>query len=151
MWKLTNQFEEQARECIKEIEDLGGFIACIENGYVQRRAAQNAYRVQKEKESGERIMVGQNAFVIEEQEMPLQLQEPDPEAEGRVIERVRRVRAGRDNSRVEVLLGEIRDVARGTDNLMPLVMEAVKANATMGEIMQALKDVWGEYKLAAAF
>jgi methylmalonyl-CoA mutase N-terminal domain/subunit len=148
---LTNQFEEQARECIEEIEELGGFIACIETGYVQRKASQNAYRVQKEKESGERIMVGQNAFVIEEEELPLQLQEPDPEAEKRVIERVRKVRAERDNSRVEVLLGEIRDAARGKDKLMPLVMEAVKANATMGEIMQALKDVWGEYKLVPAF
>ena len=148
---LTSQIEEGAKSCIKEIEDLGGFVACIENGFLQRKAAEAAYRVQREKETGERVVVGENAFVTEEEERPLELHEPDPELERRQMERIRKVREERDNDRAQALIGRIRDVAATRGSVMPLILEAVKADVTMGEIMQALKDVWGEYTLVPAF
>ncbi|MBI5014890.1 MAG: methylmalonyl-CoA mutase [Deltaproteobacteria bacterium] len=150
---LTSEIEADARGFMDEVERRGGFVACLEQGWFLQLSAQDAYRIQREKESGERVIVGENAFCLEDQggEHPLELHETDPALEQRQTERVRQVRARRDGRRVGDLLARLGDAARGTDPMMPLVLEAVKARATCGEIMGVLKEVWGEYALSNVF
>jgi len=145
--KLTDQIEKEALEYIKKIDDLGGAVKAIEHGYIQQEIADSAYKYQMGVESGENIVVGVNKFSAEEQP-PKNLLRIDDEVETRQIERLNMVKEQRDNQAVEKALEELKKAAQGTENLMPYILTAVKEYATLGEISDVLRDVFGEYKPA---
>jgi len=142
---LTTQVERAAQEYLDEIDALGGTLAAMAHGYQQRQIQESAYRVQREVEAGERVVVGVNRYVDGGASAP-PLQRIDPEAERGQIETVRRVRAERDPGACEASLGRLADVARGGENLLPAMIEAVGAYATLGEISDALRLAWGEHR-----
>jgi len=142
---LTDRVEAEAQAYIDRIDDIGGAMAAIEQGYPQREIQENAYRMQRELEAGRRVVVGVNKYVSEE--TPLEgLLRVDPRVGQRQRRRLRELRARRDGDLVRRLLGRIEEAARGTENLMPLFIEAVEAHATLGEICDVLRGVWGEQK-----
>ncbi|MCD6420126.1 MAG: methylmalonyl-CoA mutase family protein, partial [Synergistetes bacterium] len=125
---LTNEIEKRAMEYIEKIDELGGMLAAIEKGYPQQEIQSSAYNYQKAVESGERIVVGVNKFVVEEEEMPKNLLKVNPEIEVEQSKGLKELREGRDNLRVKAVLEDIRKVAKeGKENLMPYFIEAVKA------------------------
>jgi methylmalonyl-CoA mutase N-terminal domain/subunit len=142
---LTNELEAAANGYLDEIAALGGTLAAIETGYQQRQIQEAAYRVQREIDRGERVVVGVNRFRDEETTTP-PIERIDPEGQRRQIERVRRVRAERDPAAWEAALGRLEEAARGGDNLLPALIEAVRAYATVGEISDRLRTVWGEHR-----
>jgi methylmalonyl-CoA mutase N-terminal domain/subunit len=142
---LTNQLEAAALESLAEIDELGGTLAAIEAGYQQRRIQESAYRVQREVDDGRKVVVGVNRFRDEASSTP-PIQRIDPEGERRQVESVRRVRAGRDGSAWEAAMRRLEDAARGTDNLLPPIIEAVEAYATTGEIADRLRATWGLHR-----
>ncbi len=142
--QLTNQMEEEANEYFRQIEALGGVVRGIENGFFQREIAEAAFRYQMEIDTNQRIVVGVNDYVAEEP-VEIPILEMDPEGYERQVARLNRVRAERDNAAVAKALRELEDAARGTDNLMPPIIEAVRAYATLGEIMGVFRKVFGEY------
>ncbi|HKY88650.1 MAG TPA: methylmalonyl-CoA mutase family protein, partial [Candidatus Limnocylindrales bacterium] len=137
--------ERAAQEYLDEIDALGGTLAAMAHGYQQRQIQESAYRVQREVEAGERVVVGVNRYVDGGASAP-PLQRIDPEAERGQIETVRRVRAERDPGAWKASLGRLADVARGGENLLPAMIEAVGAYATLGEISDALRLAWGEHR-----
>jgi methylmalonyl-CoA mutase N-terminal domain/subunit len=143
---LTREIEEKAEEYIKRIDAMGGAIRAIESGYIQREIMESAYRYQKEIEARERIVVGVNEYVIEEEKRALKLLKVDPAVRDRQIARLQEVRRRRDNVRVGELLAKLEEAARGSDNLMPVILECVEAYATLGEICDVLRKVFGEYR-----
>ncbi len=145
--KLTDQIEKEAMEYIKKIDDLGGAVKAIEHGYIQQEIADSAYKYQMGVESGENIVVGVNKFSAQE-EPPKNLLRIDDEVETRQVERLNEVKKQRDNQAVKKALDELKKVAQGSDNLMPYILTAVKEYATLGEISDVLRDVFGEYKPA---
>ncbi len=142
---LTNELEAAARDLLAQIDGFGGTLAAIEAGFQQRQIQEAAYRVQRDIESGERVVVGVNLFRDEAATTP-SLQRIDPEGERRQVEAVRRVRAERDPATWEAALRRVEEAARGTDNLLPPLVEAVTAYATVGEIADRLRLVWGEHR-----
>ncbi len=143
---LTNRLEREAYAYFDKIEQLGGVLPAIEKGFFQREIAESAARYQAEIEKKERIIVGVNDYVVEE-ELKVPLLRVDEAGAQRQIARLQRIRRERDNVKVGACLDAIRDAAqRENVNLMPLFIEAVKAYATLGEIMDVLRRVWGEYK-----
>jgi methylmalonyl-CoA mutase N-terminal domain/subunit len=142
---LTNELEARARGLLDEIDAMGGPLAAIEAGFQQRQIQESAYRVQRAIESGDQVVVGSNAFRDEENRTPPTLR-IDPEGEGRQVEAVRRVRAERDGSACSAALRRVDEVARGSENLMPALIEAVKAYATVGEVANVLRAAWGEHR-----
>jgi methylmalonyl-CoA mutase N-terminal domain/subunit len=120
-------------------------VAAIEKGFVQREIEEAAYAAQREQEEGRRIVVGVNAWREEREEPPLTLS-IDPRIEEEQVERLRAHRAARDSQAAVAILGRLRDAAREDRNLMPGLLEAVSAGATIGEIVAALKSVFGEYR-----
>jgi methylmalonyl-CoA mutase N-terminal domain/subunit len=142
---LTSQVEEGAKEYLRKIEAMGGTFRAIENGYIQREIQQAAYEYQKSIESGERVVVGVNRYQ-DERPTPLSILRIDPEVERAQVERLRNLRARRDTSRVQAGLRQVEDTARSEQNLMPAILEAVKVYATVGEISDALRKVFGEYQ-----
>ncbi len=142
---LTSELEAAARDLLSEIDALGGTLAAIEAGFQQRQIQEAAYRYQREVESGERVVVGVNRFRDETVTTP-RLQRIDPEGERRQVEAVRLVRAGRDAVAWERALQAVDEAARGGDNLLPPLIEAVRAYATVGEISDRLRAAWGEHR-----
>lgn len=142
---LTNRMEEEAMEYIEKIDAMGGVLRAIENGFFQREIADAAYRYQREIEEKERIVVGVNEYHIEEEDLSIPILEMDVEGEKRHLERLRRIRRERDNKRLGKCLDELRRAAEGTENLMPYILEAVRAYGTLGEITQVMREVFGEY------
>jgi methylmalonyl-CoA mutase N-terminal domain/subunit len=142
---LTDQLEAAANDYLKEIEELGGTLSAIEAGYQQRQIQESAYRVQRAIESGSKVVVGVNKFRDEETTTPA-LQRIDPSGEQRQVTQLQGVRAGRDGAAWQASLARLQDAARGDENLMPSIIEAVKAYATVGEICNGLRDVWGEHR-----
>jgi methylmalonyl-CoA mutase N-terminal domain/subunit len=142
---LTNELEAAAQGYLDEIEAMGGTLAAIEAGFQQRQIQESAYRVQQEIERGERIVVGVNQFRDERTATP-PIQRIDPEGEQRQVAGLRRVRAERDPAAWQAARRRLEDVARGTDNLLPPIVEAVKAYATVGEISDSLRVAWGEHR-----
>jgi methylmalonyl-CoA mutase, N-terminal domain len=143
---LTDELEERVRAVLAEIERRGGTLAALEAGYQQDEIAGAAYEFQRAVERGERVVVGLNAFAedgVEQHPMP---QEIDPEAERRQVERTRAVRAGRDAVAADLAVAALREAARGTENLVPRIRAAVEARVTLGEISDALRAEWGEYR-----
>ena len=143
--KLTSQVEGGAKEYLRKIEAMGGTLRAIENGYVQREIQQAAYEYQKAIERNERVVVGVNQYV-EEGHVPLPILRIDPEIEPAQVERLRKLRARREASGVQAALCRVEETARSEQNLMPAILEAVKAYATVGEISDALRRVFGEYQ-----
>jgi methylmalonyl-CoA mutase N-terminal domain/subunit len=142
---LTNAVEEAAAAYLDEIDELGGTLAAIEAGFQQRRIQEAAYRYQREVEAEERIVVGVNRWVDDEAVAPA-IQRIDPEAERAQVEGLRRVRAERDPAAWEAALVRLDDAARSSDNIMPALIEAVKAYATLGEISDRLRVTFGEHR-----
>ncbi|MBE3564354.1 MAG: methylmalonyl-CoA mutase family protein [Thermogemmatispora sp.] len=148
--KLTDETEQAAWDYIRRIEELGGVLACIQNGFFQREIAESAYRYQQEIEQRKRIIVGVNEYVMEE-DMKVPTLYIDREGERVHLERLNRVRRERDQAAVRKALDNLRRVAEGTENTMPAIIEAVKAYATLGEIMDVFRAVFGEYTEPAVF
>jgi methylmalonyl-CoA mutase N-terminal domain/subunit len=142
---LTNQLEEAAQAYLDEIDAMGGTLAAIEAGFQQRQIQESAYRVQQEIEREERIVVGVNRFRDEVTSLP-SIQRIDPDGERRQVARLRRVRAERDGPVWSAALARLEDSARGGDNLLPPIVEAVRAYATVGEISDRLRVAWGEHR-----
>jgi methylmalonyl-CoA mutase N-terminal domain/subunit len=142
---LTNGLEAAAQRDLDEIEGLGGTLAAIEAGYQQRRIQDSAYRAQAAIERGDQVVVGLNRFRDEEAHTPL-IQRIDPEGERRQVEGVRRVRAERDPAAWSAALRRLEDAARDTENLVPPLIEAVEAYATVGEISDRLRAAWGVHR-----
>lgn len=141
---LTQQFEAEVQKYLDRIEAMGGYITAVENGYLQQEIANAAFRNQKEIEEGKRVIVGVNKY-RSEKAIPINLVERNPRTQEIVNSRLEKVRRERDSVRVKEILEKVRVTAQGTDNLMPVFIEAVKASVTMGEIMQVLRKVFGEY------
>lgn len=146
--KLTGEIEEGVTAYLEKIDACGGVLRAIETGFIQREIQQSAYEYQKSVETGERVVVGVNRFVSDATVSPPILR-IDPEAEKAQVERVRSLRARRNSAAAENALAEIELAARSGKNLMPPVLEAVKAYATVGEISSALRRVFGEYQPSA--
>ena len=142
---LTDQVEAAAQAYLDEIEAMGGAITAIEAGYQQRHIQDAAYRVQRQVEAGERVVVGVNRFSDGETVRP-PLQRIDPALEREQVERLSLLRATRDQSACEAALARLEQAARGTDNVMPAIIEAVGVRTTLGEISDRLRAVWGEHR-----
>ena len=142
---LTNELEARANEYLEKIEDLGGAVAAIESGYMQREIQEAAWRYQQEVERSERIIVGVNKFQLEGEE-PKPIFRVNPEVERAQVQRLRAVKAERDNAAVAASLARLQDAAQGDENLLPAIVEAVKAYSTMGEMCGVLRQVFGDYQ-----
>lgn len=140
---LTDRMEQEASIYLDRIEKMGGYVAALENGFILQEVARSALRFQQEIESGQRVVVGVNRYRSAGR-TPVEVFEHDPETERTAVERLQRLRAERDGGAVSGRLAAIREAARREMPLMPLFVEAVRARATMGEIMAALKEVYGE-------
>jgi methylmalonyl-CoA mutase N-terminal domain/subunit len=142
---LTNELEAAAWAYLDEIESLGGTLAAIERGFQQREIQEAAYQVQRAVDSGEQVVVGVNRFRDDEVSTP-PTQRIDPDGERRQVERVRRVRAERSAEAWATSMDELERVARGDGNLMPAILDAARAYATVGEISDRLRVAWGEHR-----
>ena len=144
--RLTRDMEDEARAIFAEIDRLGGMVEAIENGYPQRRIAESAYRFQQAVERKERVIVGVNEFVQDDDEHGVETLYIDEATGDAQMARLETIRKTRDESRVTQALDRMRMLASGKDNLMPAILDAVRASATVGEMCDALRDVWGEYE-----
>jgi methylmalonyl-CoA mutase N-terminal domain/subunit len=142
---LTDEIESRANEYLKKIDALGGMLRAIETGYVQREIQEAAYKYQRAIETQKEIVVGVNKFQIDE-EQPMQTLRIDPALESSQIGRLRKLRAKRNAELVESVLARLEQAAGGTDNLLPYILECVESHATVGEISNRLRRVWGEYR-----
>lgn len=142
---LTRRMVREIRELIDKIDDMGGAVAAIEKGFVQREIEKRAYAHQREVEEKKRIIVGLNAYQVDE-ELDVSLFKPDPRHAREQVERLRTLRRERDKGEVDAALASVRDAAVGGENLMPRFLDAVKAYATLGEICGVLREVFGEYR-----
>ncbi len=143
--RLTDEIESRARAYLEEIEDLGGALAAIDAGYIQRQIQDSAYRRQQAIERGDETVVGVNAFESGEPSS-IEILRVDPAIERAQRERVAAVRARRDADRTGALLDHLKRAALSDENLMPLLIECVEADATLGEICGTLRQAWGEYE-----
>jgi len=141
---LTDEMESQAEAYFKRIDQIGGVIPAIEVGFFQKEIADAAFRYQQELEQKRRLVVGVNEFTVDD-EAPIDILRIDPRLESEQAARVREVRRKRDQARCTSALNRLRKAAAGTDNLMPYILDSVRAYATEGEIMQSLIDVFGTY------
>ena len=147
---LTAELEERARELIAQVDELGGAVAAIEQGFVQAEIEDAAFAYSREIESAERVIVGVNRFAVEGDESDVEIHRLDPEAERRQLERTSRVRAERDQAAAAAALAAVREAARGTANLLPPMRTALAAHCTIGEVCDALREVFGTYPARAA-
>ncbi len=151
MEDLTNKMEQGAEEYFQKIDDLGGVIPAIEKGFFQKEIAQAAYRYQVEIENGDRYIVGVNAFKDKNEKIEIPLLQVSPEVEKRQVDRLKALKRERDNTKVSSLLKELKQAAVENKNLMPVIVECAKAYATVGEMVNTLKEVFGEYRESADF
>ncbi|MBC7357580.1 MAG: methylmalonyl-CoA mutase family protein [Desulfacinum sp.] len=142
---MTDKIEAEIEEYIKKIDAMGGTLAAIEQGYIQKEIQDSAYRFQKEIESGERVYVGINKYTMEEPE-PTNLLKVDMKVGEIEAEKLKKLRAERDQAQWKAALDRLREVSQSDENVMPAVIEAVKARATIGEICDVWRDVFGEYR-----
>jgi len=145
---LTNEIERGAAEYLEMIDELGGMLTAIEAGYVQREIERAAYDYQRAVEAGEEVVVGVNRFRTKE-ETAIETLKIDPAFERAQVERVRKVRAERDTAAATAALDEVEKAARSGENLMPRIIAAVEAYATLGEVADRMRAVFGEYAEAA--
>ena len=144
---LTNEVEQGAREYVRRIDAMGGMVAAIEKSYPQREIAEASYRYQMAVDKKEKIIVGVNEYVTPEK--PIELLQIDETVARRQDARLSKLRAARSGAEVERRLHALRKAAEGTDNLMPFIYDAVKAYATLGEICEAMRTVFGTYEEVA--
>jgi len=141
---MTDEIEGRAEEYLRKIDEMGGMVQAISKGYVQREIQEAAYAWQRQVEAKEQVVVGVNAFKSDDP--PVTVMKVDPAVEARQVERVQAFRAKRSGAAAKQAVDAVRAAARGKDNLMPPILAAVKAQATLGEISDALRDVFGEYR-----
>ncbi len=141
----TDLLERRAREIVAKIEALGGAVAAVESGFIQREIEDAAYRFQQEIERGERVVVGVNKFQTDSK-MNVTILKIDPETDNRRIEQVRAFRAARDQGAADAALERLQNASRGEDNLMSFVLDAFRARATLGEVCGVLRREWGEFQ-----
>jgi len=144
---LTNEIEQRAAEYLGKIEVFGGMLKAIERGFVQQEIQNAAYAYQQQVDNEEAIVVGVNRFEVEE-EKPIPIQRIDPALETKQIERVRALRTKRDAALWRSALAGVEEAARSGANVMPRILAAIEACATVGEIADAMRKVFGEYKEA---
>ena len=148
---LTDEIEERAQKYIDHIDGIGGAVAAIEKGFMQREITESAYRFQKEVETKKRVIIGVNDFLSEEQ-VPMKLLQIDPAIEKKLVEQLKLIKQQRSEARTMEALHRLRGAAENENvNLMPLILEAVKEYATLGEICGTLREVFGEYKPPSIF
>jgi methylmalonyl-CoA mutase, N-terminal domain len=144
---LTNEIEARANQYLEKIDALGGMLAAIERGYVQQEIQNAAYQYQQRVDRGEAVVVGVNRFMVDE-ERPIAIQRIDETLERKQVERLRAFRSRRDAGPWQSALRSLEDAARSGPNLMPQVLNAVEANATVGDVADTLRKVFGEYREA---
>jgi methylmalonyl-CoA mutase, N-terminal domain len=142
---LTNDIEAEIRRMMEAVADRGGAVKAIEQGYQKAEIERSAYQVARQIDAGERVVVGVNRFQLDEEE-PYQALQVDPAIEARQAARLAALRAGRDQTAVTGALDEIRAVAGGTGNVLFAMKEALRLRATIGEVCDAFRDVWGVYR-----
>ena len=147
---LTNRMEREAERYFEEIDARGGVLACIEQGFFQREIADAAFRYQQQLDSGDRLVVGVNAFTSTDEDDP-ELLRIGPEVEEEQLGTLRRLREGRDSTSVSLALERLQEAARGSENLMPRILDSCRALATEGEIIAALQEVFGTYRESPSF
>ncbi len=147
---LTDEMEKRALEYLRRIDEMGGIIRAVEEGYPQKEIGESAYRYQREVEQGERLIVGVNVFESDRHE-PVQILKIDERVAEDQSARIRQVKAERNPAAVAAALAKVEAAARGSDNMMPPVLEAVKAYATLGEISDVFRKVWGQYREGGIF
>jgi methylmalonyl-CoA mutase N-terminal domain/subunit len=141
---MTDELEEHARDLIERIDEIGGAVEAIDQGFVQREIEDASFRYMREVEADERVIVGVNRFA-EEGDEPIELHRIDPAAEQRQLGRTAQVRAERDPEAAAAALDEVRSVARGTENLLLPMREALRARCTIGEICEVLREEFSTY------
>ena len=144
---LTNEVEQAACDYVRRIDAMGGMVAAIENGYPQREIAEASYRYQMAVDKKEKIIVGVNDYVTAEK--PLEILQIDESVAHRQAARLNKLRADRSSAEVERRLNALRRAAEGSENLMPFIYDAVKAYATLGEVCEAMRTVFGAYEEVA--
>jgi methylmalonyl-CoA mutase N-terminal domain/subunit len=144
---LTFELEAKTRDYIDKIDAMGGMLAAIESGYVQREIQEAAYNYQRAVEKKDAIVVGVNQFQIEEPD-PIPILQIDERVEREQVERLRAIRSKRDGVKVDAAVSALRSAAIGTENLMPRILECIELYVTVGEISNVLRSVWGEYQEA---
>jgi methylmalonyl-CoA mutase N-terminal domain/subunit len=142
---LTEEIEQRASEYIDRVDSMGGAVEAIETGWMKGEIEEAAYRVAQATESGERIVVGVNRFATEQEE-PVEIQDLDPELVKRQVARLNEIRSQRDQAAVDAALKELEEAARGSDNLLYPIREALAAYATLGEVSDVLRGEFGEYE-----
>ncbi|MCJ7808630.1 MAG: methylmalonyl-CoA mutase family protein, partial [Desulfobulbaceae bacterium] len=142
---LTKEIYDRAWEYIRKIDEMGGAVEAVEKGFIQREIQDSAYKYQREIEKDERVVVGLNRFRVQE-EKPTNLLRVDPSVREEQITSLNQLRSERDNEKVDRALARLKEGAKGKDNLMPLIYEAVKEYSTLGEICNVLREVFGEYQ-----
>jgi methylmalonyl-CoA mutase N-terminal domain/subunit len=147
---MTNRIEDEALDYIKRIDELGGAVAAIEQGFIQREIQESAYAYQKSVESGDRIVVGVNKFQVEDEKLP-ELLKVKPEVEAQQRTQLKELRQQRDNASVQAALQQLGEAAQTDANLMPAIIAAVRTYATLGEICDVLRQVFGEYEPSVIF
>jgi methylmalonyl-CoA mutase N-terminal domain/subunit len=147
--ELTDAIEQKARDYIERIDQMGGALKAIEAGYIQSEIQSSAYEHQRAVERGDKIVIGVNKFKVDD-EQPIPTFKLDASIERDQVERLRSLRASRDNTRVSTALAKLEAGARSTDNLMPLIFEAAEAYGTVGEICDSLRRAFGEHREAIA-
>jgi methylmalonyl-CoA mutase N-terminal domain/subunit len=143
---LTNDMEEETYKYFEKVDALGGVIEAIEKGFFQREIAEASYRYQKEVESGDRVIVGVNEYVLDGEEITIPVLKIDPEVERKQIERLHKTKRDRDNKKVQEALDGLRKASEGTENVMPHVVNCVKEYASIGEIFDIWRELWGEWE-----
>ncbi len=143
---LTTQMEERAMEYINKIDNMGGVISAIEKGFFQREIADSAYKYQQEIDRKERLLVGVNEFTVDEDWIPVEILRIEPHVEKEQLARLEKLKRERNNKRVKEVVDRLRHAAEHDENLMPPIIEAVKSYATLGEICNVLREVFGEYR-----
>jgi methylmalonyl-CoA mutase N-terminal domain/subunit len=142
---LTDEIEQRAQTYIEKIDQMGGALVAIEQGFIQGEIQEAAYQNQKEIESRDQVIVGVNEYVVDE-EIELERLQVDPSIEAEQCDRLAELRKNRDQTRVVELLGNLETAAQGTENLMPLFIECVENKITLGEMCDTLRQIWGEYQ-----
>lgn len=142
---LTSEIAQRVEEYIEKIDELGGSVSAIEQGYVQREIQDSAFKYQREIEKQERIVVGVNQYQVEE-EKPTGLLRVDPSVRDTQSEQIKQLKAERNYDKVKESLGKLKQAAQGDDNLLPFIIESVKAYSTLGEICNVLREIFGEYQ-----
>jgi methylmalonyl-CoA mutase N-terminal domain/subunit len=143
---LTNKMEEEAEAYFRKIDDLGGVVRAIDLGFFQKEISDAAYRYQKELEARTKIVVGVNEFVLEDEEIGIDILKIDPRVEEEQSKALEKLRAERDGNTADAALAELKRAATGTDNLMPRIIKCSRAYCTLGEMIGVLREVFGEYK-----